>query len=224
MKLTKIIVSPLNNNFIFKDNKYLLGKTNKDSDEFDILLFGNRNIKEISIPSNIKIISPYAFDHCEKLRKVEIPPNSNLQMIKKNAFSYTKIQEIFIPSKVLKIGKNAFSECIELKKVEFAPNSNLQIIGHFAFKKSNIECISIPSKVAAIYETTFWQCKNLRNIEIPRISILQTTYTPPDEFYTCENLQIIEVLKKSELDSFPCSAFSIYSNFIIMIPSSSSNS
>ena len=61
-KLTKIIISPMNNQFIFKDNKLLLGKTCPDNDEFDVILFAARDIEEISIPSNIKIISSYAFE------------------------------------------------------------------------------------------------------------------------------------------------------------------
>ena len=59
--LTKIIISPSNGQFKFIDDKYLIGKSESNNDELDNLLFVRRNIKEISIPLNIKIISPYAF-------------------------------------------------------------------------------------------------------------------------------------------------------------------
>ena len=61
-----------------KDDKYLIGKSDSNNDEFDNLLFVIRDIKEISIPSNIKIISSYAFENCYHLTKVEIETNSNL--------------------------------------------------------------------------------------------------------------------------------------------------
>ena len=66
--LKKIIISPSNDHFIFKDDKYLLGKSDKNSDEFDVLLFVIRELKEFSIPTNIKIISPCAFSE-SKIKK-----------------------------------------------------------------------------------------------------------------------------------------------------------
>ena len=55
------IISPLNGQFIFKDDKFLLGKSEENNDDFDNLLFVYRDIKKVSITSNIKIISPYGF-------------------------------------------------------------------------------------------------------------------------------------------------------------------
>ena len=64
---------------------------------------------------NIKMIKicEYAFFNCCRLRKVEIPTNSNLQTIEKYAFSYSKIEEISIPASVTKICENAFSKFIK---------------------------------------------------------------------------------------------------------------
>ena len=66
-ELTKITISPLNGQFILKDDKILLGKSDEKNDEFDILLFACRDVEKYSIPSNIKIISSNAFDYCKKL-------------------------------------------------------------------------------------------------------------------------------------------------------------
>ena len=101
--LTKIIISPSNDQFTFKEDKYLLGKTDPNIDEFDKFLFLRRDIKEISIPSNIKIISS-------------------------DSFYNSMIEKISIPSSVLTICKRAFFYCEELEKVEISPNSNLQTI------------------------------------------------------------------------------------------------
>ena len=81
----KFTVSPFNKQSIFKDDQYLLGKTNINSNVFDSILFARRDIKEISIPANITNICTGAFYKCYNLRKVEIPENSNLQII--GAFS-----------------------------------------------------------------------------------------------------------------------------------------
>ena len=101
--LTKIIISPSNGQFKFIDDKYLIGKSDPNKDEFDTLLFASRDIKEISIPSNIKIISSYAFDRHKNITKVDISPNSNLQTIESDAFSFSTIEEIFIHFLILEI-------------------------------------------------------------------------------------------------------------------------
>ena len=146
--MKKIIISPSNDQFIFKDGQYLLGKSDKNSDEFDILLFVNRDLKNISIPTNIKIISS-------------------------DAFSEAKIEEIFIPPNVSKISENAFSSCQNLKKVVIPTNSNLQVIESYAFIYSKIEEIFIPPNVSKISEYVFYYCRNLKKVEIPKNSNLQ---------------------------------------------------
>ena len=191
--LNKIIISPSNSQFKIQDNKYLIGKSDPNKEEFDNLLFVYKDIKEISIPSNIKIISSYAFEYCFYLTKVEIPTNSNLHTIEKCAFSNTILQEIFIPMSVLTICENAFSYSNDLTKIEIPPNSNLQKIEKYAFLDTNISEFFIPSNVSEI-------CK--------------------DAFKNCYNLQIIEISEESKLDSFPLPAFDEYLDIIIMIPGS----
>ena len=171
--LTKITVSPLNDQFIFKEDKLLFGKSDKNNDEFDVLLFSSRDIEKVNIPFNIKIISSCAFEHCKNLRKVEIPMNSNLETIESHAFSYSNIEKILIPPKVKKICKFAFGDCQNLTKVEIPMNSNLEIIESRAFAYSNIEKIFIPPKVTKISESTFENCQNLTKVEIPPNSNLQ---------------------------------------------------
>ena len=91
-RLTKIAISPLNNRYTLKGGKYLLGKSDENNDEFDILLFASRDIEEPLIPPNIKIIASFAFHQCKNLRKVEFPVDSNLQTIGESAFSFSSIE------------------------------------------------------------------------------------------------------------------------------------
>ena len=95
-----------------------------------------------------------------------VPANSNLQIIGKKAFSFSKLKEIFIPPNVSKICKKAFYYCFKLRKVEIPTNSNLQIIESNAFSYSNIISFFIPSSVSNVSEKSFQNCKNLQIIEI----------------------------------------------------------
>ena len=106
-KLKRIIISPFNGQFIFKEDKYLIGKCNQNNAEFDKLLFVRRDIKEISIPPKIKIIGSYSFDY-SKIEEISIPPK--IKIIGSYSFDYSKIEEISIPQSVTKICENAFSK------------------------------------------------------------------------------------------------------------------
>ena len=138
-KLTRIIISPFNGQFIFKEDKYLIGKSNQNNDEFNQFLFVQNNIKEISILPSVTKICECAFSNCNNLGKVEIPKNSNLQTIEKNAFMFSNIEEISIPHGVAKIYESAFSYYQNLRKVEIPTDSNLQTIEKYAFLFSKID-------------------------------------------------------------------------------------
>ena len=145
-KLTKITISPLNGQFIFKDDKYLLSKSNINNDKFDVLLFASSDIEEISV---------FSFLGCKNLTKVEIPTNSNLQIIKSYAFSYSSIYEFFIPSKVSTICETAFHNCQNLTKVIIPPDTNLQKLKSGALNFSNLEEFYITSNIKIISSYLF---------------------------------------------------------------------
>ena len=237
--LSKIKISPSNGQFKVEEDKYLIGKSDPNKDEFDTLLFACRDIEEISIPPNIKIISSFAFQHCKKITKVEIPTNSNLQIIKRNAFSEINIKTIFIPSKVSKICKCSFLECKNLTKVEIPTNSNLQTIGRSAFWDSNIKSFFIPSNVSKICYGAFSYCTNLTKVEIPTNSNLQTIesnafssskiksfFIPSNvskicygAFQNCKNLTKIVIPPNSNLQTIESNAFSSSKIKSFFIPS-----
>lgn len=134
-------------NISYYENKYIIGKTNLNSDIFDILIFARRNIKDATIPSFIKNIAPYAFECCNKIQKIEI---SNVQIIGKFAFSDSSIKFISIPNKVTKICESSFSKCKKIEKFEILEDSELQLIEKDAFAYSSIKSISIPSHIKNI--------------------------------------------------------------------------
>ena len=121
--LTNVKIVPSNCHFKLLGDKCLVGKSDENKDEFDVLHFACRHIKQISIPSNIKVISSFAFASCKFLTKVEIPEDSNLQIIGSNAFVWSRTNEIFIPSKVSIICQMAFYSNLCLSTVKIAANS-----------------------------------------------------------------------------------------------------
>lgn len=56
-------------------------------------------MKKNSIPCHIKIIENEAFAY-KKLKHIEIPENSDLEIIKQSAFSGSAIKSFYIPSKL----------------------------------------------------------------------------------------------------------------------------
>ena len=194
-KLKEVIIMPENPYFknYENDNQLVIGKSNIDNKEYDILIFASRKIKEVQIPPNIKIISSNSFEkskiekifipkeviqigqnafyECYHLYNVEIPADSNLQTIGMNAFQSTSIERFFIPNQITQIDKSTFND--KLKIIEISNNSKLQILNKFSFSSSLIEKIFIPRSVKRICKFSFYECQKLQYIDISNDSELQ---------------------------------------------------
>lgn len=80
----------------------------------------------IAIPSSVTLIGERAFYCCEKIRQIEIPYDSKIQEIGKDAFFNTDIKCITIPKSVTFIGKYVFSHCKRLSIIEINNNDLVQ--------------------------------------------------------------------------------------------------
>ena len=188
-KLKRIEVSPYNPRYKSYGNELVIGKTSMDSDNFDVLVFCNRIIENIKIPSFIKHIGPYAFNCCHMLRTVEIESNSELETIGKKAFSDSSIEFIKIPSSLTKIGESAFSDCMRFQKIEIPSDSKLHSIDMKAFSASSIENLSIPSNLVDLKKGCFIDAFLLKKIII----------SPKNPRYSCLDEKII--IGKSSIES-----------------------
>lgn len=193
--LKKLKINPGNHFFMNVDRKLLIGKSNFKGDEYDILIFVSRDqqsvvipsfikriashsfefslIEKISIPSQITQICGHAFSFCTKLRTVEIPQDSNLQIIGKYAFSFSGIKDIFIPRNVKKIAKFAFADCSSLSRIEFAPDSELYTIEKHSFERTEIESITIPPHIKTICRNAFIRTFHMKNVDFAENSELK---------------------------------------------------
>lgn len=164
--LTTISVDPKNKRYSFFDEKFIIGKSSIEQENFDVLVFCIRNIQTVIIPSFIKIIGPYAFEMCKKLKKVDFEIDSKLEIIEKFAFSCSSIEKFFIPPCLKKIGVSAFSVCENLHYLSIPSNSELNTIDENAFWTSSIKSFVIPSHISNINETSFVWCFELEIVEI----------------------------------------------------------
>lgn len=139
--LKRVTIMPNNKYYKKFEDKIIIGKSNIQNEEYDILVFAERDIKAVTIPPFIKRIAS-------------------------SAFANSKIKYIFIPSNVEEISKNAFEYCQELTKIEFAPDSQLKKIGCNVFSQSGVESFSIPPKVTDINEVLSFYSKKLNKITI----------------------------------------------------------
>lgn len=173
--LVEISISPDNKNFSFADeeHKILIGKSAKNCEVYDVLVFACRDIEYAIIPRYIKHIDSFAFYECKHLKSVEFERNSQLISIGKRAFSHSSIESIYLPETLKTIGKSAFLYCENLQEVEFPKNSELSLIDKKAFANSSITNILVPSKTKAIKNDAFAWCSTLEKVEFLEDSELE---------------------------------------------------
>lgn len=154
-------------NIKFFNEKFLIGKTDRKSDIFDILYFTRRDIEEATIPSFIKRIGSYAFSNCDRLKTVNIPNDSILESIGEYSFFCSSIEAFNVPSHVKEICDNAFCACRNIKTIKFKENSELQFIGSEVFYESSIECIDgIPTSVKTFKNDWCIETPELKEIKL----------------------------------------------------------
>ncbi|KAK8845235.1 hypothetical protein M9Y10_021420 [Tritrichomonas musculus] len=100
-EIKKIIISPLNQNFKYLDEKHqiVVGKRNNKGKIFDTIIFADRNIEQATIPKFIKFIFDGAFMNCKKLKRIDIPDDSEIESIGYCAFKSTSIVSFKSPKK-----------------------------------------------------------------------------------------------------------------------------
>lgn len=172
------------------NNDFILGKTNQNSDVFDILLLANPKIEKAIIPSFVRIVYYNAFYGCKMLKSVEFSSHTRIKIIESDAFSLCDFERITIPSSVCKIGGKCFWKCEQLKTVEFENDSQLENIEHYTFSYCPIESIKIPSHVKSIGKSAFIKCKKLKSIEFCEQSELRLIDDYAFEYSSIERISI----------------------------------
>lgn len=132
--------------------------------------FGNKDIREISLPGTIKKISSQTFMNCKNLQTVKLG----------EGISYVSGDGIN--------GFGMFQNCTALKNVSL-PNS-LQYIQAYAFAGcTSLESLQLPKALESLGNSAFSGCESLSNIELPES--LQTIGNLC--FNGCDKLSTIKV-------------------------------
>lgn len=153
-KLDKINVMSNNENYTYYDNSFILGKSNLNSDIFDVLVFSRRNIEHATIPPFIRQIAPFAFAACQQLQRIDFYECFELNSIKECAFLNTSLKSISIPLSVTQIEEEAFANCHKLQVIEIAENSKLISFDSNIYNNSSLSLIMIPPKLIKIFNNS----------------------------------------------------------------------
>lgn len=124
-------------------------------------LNGQKTIKEITLPENLKIIPSYAFNGCQRLAKVNA---AGVERIENYAFNSCYKLADFDISKVAYIGSYTFNTCSM-----FAPtvlSDALQTLGSNAFAGTAITEIAVPQTITALENNVFSSCKQLQKVTL----------------------------------------------------------
>lgn len=109
-------------------------------------MFSDTSIESFTIPINVTRICEFAFMNCQKLRKIVIPKNSNLQIIGKCAFKETAITSFNVYPFIKRISSSAFDICEKFQIICLDEDSDLEYIGKRMFNLCNNALIMVPNK------------------------------------------------------------------------------
>ncbi len=153
------------------------------------MMYENKNLEKVVLPSELKEIGKEAFSNCEKLVTINLP--ESLTTIGYSAFSRafdsSKDTTIIIPKSVENIGNLAF-ERSGLKEVTILGNT----LGIAMFKDSkNLENVTLSETITDISNYAFQGCKSLKTINLS-----ENLYIIGNEsFEGCESLTSIDFPK-----------------------------
>ena len=94
------------------------------------------------------------------MRQIEIPNNSNLEVIESHVFSRSSIEELVIPSKVTTISQTAFSVCDNLRIIEIPEESRPKSLPE-SFHECKKLIIMIPQLLNKLIIQSFNKMRNV---------------------------------------------------------------
>lgn len=120
------------------------------------------NLTSIRLPSTLKYLGAFSFQHCNALESVTIP--EGLTRIERGTFSPCyKLKTVNLPNSITSIGEQAFQNCPLL------------------------ENITIPTTLESIEDNAFYHCDAITSIELPSSFRTLGAYA----FSYCDNLESV---------------------------------
>lgn len=206
--LTNVTVDPENPRYRCDDGQIIIGKSTTKSENFDVLVFCARNVKEATIPNTIKVIDSYSFDNCNELHHLEIPDDSELQTVGGFAFSCTSIEKFTIPPKLSNLKNGWCGWALKLNHIDVSPkNPNFRCTNdHVLIGKS--------SNKSEIFDVLVFCPRKTESLVIPDT----IKHIDPYAFHVCNKLKTVEIHQNSELQTVGYVAFAYSSIECFTIP------
>lgn len=126
--------------------------------------FGNKDIKEISLPGTIKNIAEWTFTDCKNLQTVKL--GEGISYVSDEMFcDCTALQNVSLPNSLQNIGVLAFKGCTSLKSLQL-PKA-LESLGNGAFSDcESLSNIELPESLQTIGFRCFNGCDKLSTIKV----------------------------------------------------------
>ena len=147
--------------------------------------FFSTELSEVTIPDNVEVIEPVAFNSCNHLTKFyghsDFNPNTNEEfsnyLIYKDPVTYNELIPEMTTYKIL---------CVAGGISEFTFPNNIEIIGEYAFWGCNsLVELKVPSSIKVLENNAFYACNKLESISLPQTIVSLPQYVVG----FCYNLQ-----------------------------------
>lgn len=218
--LTMFDVSPKNTLFSFYNNELLVGKSDENQGSFDILYFGCSELKDVVIPSSIRIIKRYAFGESPDLESIDFEEDSQLEYIEGWVLCES-LKKLTIPKNLKSTEKDAFRYAYNLTDVTISPENQVYswlndtfILrkendhNNIAFCRRDATEVQIPKNIKEIDAYAFSKCSKLESITFENGSILEVIND--DAFENIPGPKSIVI--PSSVKKVKCYAFSYVDN------------
>ena len=154
---------------------------------------GNKDLVSINIPSTVSSIGEFAFDHCENLEKAVI--NCKVKQLSSTFNWCKKLNNVTLCEGIESLQNYVFGRCESLKSIKLP--STIKEIGFEAFYYcSNLEQINLPNGLETIGYHAFGSCYKLEKLSLPQsmrsIGIGAFKYSGLSELYIPANVEKIQ--------------------------------
>ncbi len=148
--------------------------------------FTNSSIEEIVIPDSVTYIAPYAFEFCNKLKKVSL--SKNVKVIESQTFcGCTELTEIILPEGLQIIGDHAFDGCTSLEEIVI-PGSVKEIRSNAFGGCSSLKVLTFLEGANGVTHNAFVNCNNIEKINLPQTHVnLMASYFKGSKIYNDKN-------------------------------------
>ncbi|MBO5575738.1 MAG: leucine-rich repeat protein [Ruminococcus sp.] len=163
---------------------------------------GNKYLVSVNIPSTVTSLDAFVFENCENLEKAVL--NCKVKQLSSTFIWCKKLRDVTLREGIESLQNYVFGHCESLKSIKLP--STIKLLGFEPFYYcTNLEEINIPDGVEEIGYQAFYQCKSIKKLSLPqglkKIGTAAFKYSGLNELYipaSVENISGSEALQVSD--------------------------